>query len=564
MDPSYSASAQELDPAVLWNDDPRLRDHLTPALLPETAGVRELSTFLSDPVHHEQLKACVAAVHAELIRQRSQTIEEAAREIFALADLAFHQQGPLGRKRSKVCAAEVIAALLLRYGLTGEPPATLDDMGHAIGRTRERARQIQNMHDRALRSTRPSWPSLDQALKVACSVVPCSEDDLADHLIHSNLTSIRYSMKSLKACAEFAGREFSLEEADGIVSVSSAELAAVARATRVLTSRQGLASPLQITDELVDDGIIISESDVKANLLEVPGVVWLDDMHVTWSNASRNRLVNTLKTMLSVHQPVGLDTTIRVINDFWGYRNAGRPANQRELTTPTPQGLRSFCSWHPDFSLVATEAAEGIRSTVPLDPETELGLEAAMLVELIRSAPDAAMDRVTLLEAAEAVGMRSGTVGTYLSFHPAFTNPARNVWTTLGTQLTPGILRNIQQLAQQRSRSEARDFVTGTTADDHPWVALAVTSNLRMSGVLLRRWLPADAPSLRLSAIDQLGDPCGMVVFNAGSGFTHGLGTYLRRFAIRVGEFLLITADMDWETAQIRRGDRQLLDGPTT
>jgi hypothetical protein len=228
--------------------------------------------------------------------------------------------------------------------------------------------------------------------------------------------------------------------------------------------------------------------------------------------------------------------------------------------------LLAFCSWHPDFAVVADDAGDGIRSVVGLDLASELGAEAAMLVELIRSSPDTATDRVTLIEAAEAVGMKSATVGIYLSFHPAFINPARNVWTTLGTQLTSETIRSIQQLALQRSRSEARDYATGVSSDGQAWVALAVTSNLRMCGALLRRWLPTNARSIRLSAIDHLGDPCGTVVYSADSGFTHGLGTYLRRFDIRVGEFLLLTADLDWEIAQITHGGRQLLagSGPST
>jgi hypothetical protein len=100
------------------------------------------------------------------------------------------------------------------------------------------------------------------------------------------------------------------------------------------------------------------------------------------------------------------------------------------------------------------------------------------------------------------------------------------------------------------------------TTQNHPWLALAVTSNLRMCGAVLRRWLPVDTRSLRLSAIDGLGDACGTVVYNTENGFTHGLGTYFRRFDVRVGEFLLLTADLDWDTAQITHGGRQLLQGP--
>jgi hypothetical protein len=533
-----------------------------PELLPDKVGVQELGDFLSDPINHQHLKSCVAALYDELARQEAQTLEEAAEDIVSQADVIFHERAQEGRYRSAPCSNEVLNALLLRYGLLGHPPATLDTMGQAIGRTRERARQIQNKHDQALHSTRPSWPQLDRALELARSMAPCRHKDLAEQLIRHKLTATSYSLKSLQACAGFGRRDFDLEEIDGVVGISSPELASLVRATRALSSRQGLASLLQISDELVDDGVIMSENDVRANLLLADGVTWLDDTHVTSPGVTRNRLTNTLRTMLSVHQPVELEVARQAITAFWTYRNAGRAADQRNLIPPTSDGLRAFCSWHPEFAVVPAGQNQAIYSTVALDFTSELGVEAAMLVELIRSAPDAAMDRVTLLEAAEAVGMKSATVSIYLSFHPAFINPARNVWSILGTQLTPEAVRNIQRLALQRSRKEGHDFVTGITVQRHPWVALAVTSNLRMSGAILKRWLPSDTGSLRLPAIDGLGDPCGMVVHNAESGFTHGLATYFRRFNVRVGEFLLLTADLDWETAQITHGDRQLLHGP--
>ena len=483
-------------------------------------------------------------------------------DIVSQADLIFHEEGQERGHRSVPCSKNVIDALLLRYGLVGHPPATLEEMGQAIGRTRERARQIQDKHSQALRSMRPSWPQLDRALELARSIAPCREEDLTEHLVRHGLTAIRYSLKSLQACADFGGREFELEKANGLVGIGSPELAALIHTVKALSSRQGLASLLQISDELVDDGIIMSENDVRTNLLLTDDIAWLGDQHVTWSGVLRNRLVNTLRTMLSVHQPVELETAHQAITDFWSYRNAGRTGEQPDLMPPTSEALRAFCSWHPDFIVVSAGAGDAIKSTVDLDFASELGIEAAMLVELIRSAPDSATDRVTLLEAAEAVGMKSATVGIYLSFHPAFINPARNVWSILGTKLTSDAIRNIQQLALKRSRSEAHDFVAGMTAQNHPWVALAVTSNLRMSGVILRRWLPKETGSLRLPAIDGLGDVCGTVVYNAENGFTHGLSIYFRRFDVQVGEFLLLTADLDWETAQITHGNQQLLQGP--
>jgi hypothetical protein len=182
MDPDITGTAHEPHALLLWNDDPRLRNVLTPELLPEKAGLHELSEFLSDPVRHEQLKSCVEALHDELARQKDQTLEEAAMEIVWQSDLIFHEEEQERRHRSVPCGKNVIDALLLRYGLVGHPPATLEEMGQAIGRTRERARQIQDRHSQALRSMRPSWPQLDRALELARSIAPCHEEDLAEHL----------------------------------------------------------------------------------------------------------------------------------------------------------------------------------------------------------------------------------------------------------------------------------------------------------------------------------------------------------------------------------------------
>ena len=50
-------------------------------------------------------------------------------------------------------------------------------------------------------------------------------------------------------------------------------------------------------------------------------------------------------------------------------------------------------------------------------------------------------------------------------------------------------------------------------------------------------------------------------MYNSDNGFTHGLAVYVRRFDIRVGEYVQIIADMDWESAQIVHGDDSLMSG---
>jgi hypothetical protein len=444
------------------------------------------------------------------------------------ADRVIHGKRP-------PCRPAVINGLAARYGLLGQPPATLEETGRAMGVTRERARQIQKQHD-SLRGLHPWWPQLDAALELGRSMAPCGESALTDELIHRGITAARYSLDSLRACAEFAGRPFSLELKGGVVTDDPDSLAVVYRATRKLAERQGLATLLQVSDEALDAGVVVTEDDVRALLLATESVVWLDGEHVTWGPSKRNRLVNTLRTLLSVHQPVDVPNALRAVANYWAYRNSGRTADQAEMVPPTVAGLRAFCEWHDQFIV----DDNGIGATAELDLNTELGVEAALLVELIRMSPNGVLDRTSLMETAEAFGIKLSTAGVYLTFHPAFVQLDRNAWTVRGTQVSPDVVTAVQREARERTRTENHDFRVGIAPDGRPWFLLAVTSNFRLTGVLLRRWLPAGTPSTRFELTDRRGEPCGTAVYNDETGFTHGFGTYVRRFGLRVGEYVYL------------------------
>lgn len=472
----------------------------------------------------------------------TEPLESTVVRILSEADRVLHGRRP-------PCRPAVINGLAARYGLLGQPPVTLEETGRAMGVTRERARQIQKQHE-ALRGLNLWWPQLDAALELARSQVPCAEFALADELLQRGITTARYSLGSLRACAEFAGRPFDLDMRDGVITNDLDTLTAVYRATRRLSERQGLATLLQVSDEALDAGVVVTEDDVRTLLAASESVVWLDEDQVTWGSSRRNRLVNTLRTLLSVHQPVDLPSARHAVENYWSYRNSGRAARQADLVAPTITGLRAFCAWHEQFVVDDDE----LSATVPLDLNSELGVEAALLVEVIRMSPNGVLDRTSLMETAEAFGMNLSTVSVYLSFHPAFVQLDRNAWTVRGTQVASDVVATVQGQARARSLMENHDFRTGVTPNDHPCVMLAVTSNFRLTGVLLRRWLPPGTPSTRYELTDARGEPCGTAVYNDETGFTHGLGTYVRRFGLRVGEYVYMCADPDEETASVAHG----------
>ncbi|MCK9893122.1 hypothetical protein MXD62_17040 [Frankia sp. Mgl5] len=479
---------------------------------------------------------------AELTFDGTEPLETTVVGILSGADRVIH-----GKR--KPCRPAVINGLAARYGLLGKPPATLEETGLAMGVTRERARQIQKQH-KVLYGLYLWWPQLDAALELARRQAPCTELALADELLRRGVTTTRYSLDSLRACAEFAGRPFDLDLRAGVVTNDPDTLTAVYRATRRLTERQGLATLLQVSDEALDAGVVVTEDDVRPLLAASESVVWLDEDHVTWGSSVRNRLVNTLRTLLSVHQPVDLPSARRAVENFWTYRNSGRTADQADLVAPTITGLRAFCEWHDQFAVDDNE----LSATVPLDHNAELGVEAALLVELIRMSPNGVLDRTSLMETAEAFGMNLSTVSVYLTFHPAFVQLDRNAWTVRGTQVASAVVATVQSQARARSLTENRHFRAGTTPNGRPSVTLAVTSNFKLTGVLLRRWFPAGTPSTRFELIDGRGEPCGTAVYNDETGFTHGFGTYVRRFGLRVGEYVYMCADLEEETVSMTHG----------
>lgn len=486
--------------------------------------------------------ASVLSKLAELTFDDTEPMDTTVIRILSEADRVIH-----GKRRP--CRPAVINGLAARYGLLGQPPATLEETGRAMGVTRERARQVQKKHE-ALYGLYLWWPQLDAALELARRLAPCTEFALADELLHRGISTTRYGLDSLRACAEFAGRPFDLDLKDGVVTDDPDALTAVYRATRRLAERQGLATLLQVSDEALDAGVVVTEDDVRAVLAASESAVWLDEDLVTWGSSVRNRLVNTLRTLLSVHQPVDLLSAWQAVENFWAYRNSGRTADQADLVAPTITGLRAFCEWHDQFAVDGNE----LSATVPLDLNVELGVEAALLVELIRMSPNGVLDRTSLMETAEAFGMNLSTVGVYLTFHPAFVQLDRNAWTVRGTRVASDVVATVQGQARSRSLTENRDFRAGVTPNGRPWVILAVTSNFRLTGVLLRRWLPAGTPSTRFELTDGRAEPCGTAVYNDETGFTHGLGTYVRRFGLRVGEYVHMCADPDEETASVTHG----------
>jgi RNA polymerase primary sigma factor len=116
--------------------------------------VRELLELIEDPISLELPVGDGESIYGDLIEDTNSSLpEETTAEQLRKTELAraLDQLNPRGRR-----------VLALRFGLDGEHPRTLEEVGLVLGVTRERIRQLET---RALRELRAVAPDLELYLR---------------------------------------------------------------------------------------------------------------------------------------------------------------------------------------------------------------------------------------------------------------------------------------------------------------------------------------------------------------------------------------------------------------
>ena len=135
------------------NRDPTIAELAAAAELPE-AKVRDLLGIVEDPVSLETPVGDGESMYADMIEDTTsqRPDEETALQLRAAeVALALARLNPRMRH-----------VLSLRFGLDGQPPRTLEEVGGSLGITRERVRQLES---RALRELRAAAPDLELYLQ---------------------------------------------------------------------------------------------------------------------------------------------------------------------------------------------------------------------------------------------------------------------------------------------------------------------------------------------------------------------------------------------------------------
>jgi RNA polymerase primary sigma factor len=137
------------------NREPSLREVAVESGFPEKK-VRDLLELIEDPISLETPVGDGESVYSDLIEDINADLpEELTAEVMRSRELADALEGLNPRMRL------VIAR---RFGLDGQPPRTLEQVGTELGITRERVRQLES---RALRELRSQAPQLYLYLRTA-------------------------------------------------------------------------------------------------------------------------------------------------------------------------------------------------------------------------------------------------------------------------------------------------------------------------------------------------------------------------------------------------------------
>lgn len=459
---------------------------------------------------------------------------------------------------------ERLSALMDRFGWKGTEATTLEEAGSRLGVTRERIRQLQERVTNRLKeiSFAAYMPALDDAMRLLKDKCPIGVSDAASLLKASGLSKVNFHPASVIAAAEACGRKppISLQTVGKRTIVATTDIPSADAILRI-AYRQAHASGASnvgaVHAELYASGIDVDTASVGHALREFSEVEFFEEQ---WfghrpSNPERDRLRNTTRKMLSVAAPIELGSLREGIRREYRYRGH-RGLKTWALLAPPRSVLRCYYKGHPEFEIDENDL---VRPVEPLDYRTELALNDAILVDVLRSSPACVLDRASFWRECERRAMNVNTFSLYLTYSAVIVHLGTDIWTLRGVRVDPAAVEAVLQANALRQK-EKRVLDHGWTADGQLWVATRLPSTLSGSFAFgmpgaIKRYLAGR----RFAAKDDDGIEHGSVRIND-EGSSSGFGAFLRQRGADEGDILITEFDLKAGTALLRLGDDELLE----
>jgi hypothetical protein len=366
------------------------------------------------------MAAWVTGIESVAHRLESLTLEKSLQELFDL------HSGVEGCRRE---------GLLSRLGWSGRQ-LTLAAAGREAGVTRERMRQLEERVRADLPAVPVYVPALMRALDALAAAAPIEASDAAALLKERGISEAPFAPESLIAAAAdlHIDSPITLAESRGLSMVVDAgvqaPVAAILATARSMAGRSGIGDAVEVSAEVsVRIGADCSTEEVRRTLSASPHVLML---HGSWYWVTdlpdgRNRVAHACCDLLSVNAPLSVTCLWEGLKRWYTRRNVNSGSTRN---IPPVEALRAFLQAHPDFIV---NAEDNVRPTGPMDYRQRLSPAERTMVEVLRSAPDGVLDRVTLTSECARRGIGTELISVHLTYNPLFEHVGPNAWTVRGS-----------------------------------------------------------------------------------------------------------------------------------
>lgn len=449
---------------------------------------------------------------------------------------------------------------MVRYGLAGSPPATLQETGDRFRLTRERVRQICDKIEVSIRRRRPLVPLLDRAISVIRENSPHDTEYIEAKLLDAGITHARISLDGIAEVARliFGRLPFVITNVGSHRLVLDTESQTCSKeafenlpkkineTARRLISHWGVSTILDTANQVAAkyseySGYVVDERVVRSILILRDDFRWLDEKGGWFwlSGVPRNRILNQIDKILSVANRIHISEL-----------RSGVARNYRmEGFSPPKRVLLALC----EQLLHCRIENEFVFAKPPLDRNHVLvGTERTMAEILTRFGP--VLSREEFEKHCLESGMNRSTFYVYLGYSPIVARYARGVYGLRGAEIEAGL---VEALVPKAGRKERRVSDFGWK-DGRCWIIYRISKAMIDSGVIglpsaLRKYI--NGP---YSLKSERGEEVGRFVAKQSSAW--GLGPFFRRSGGDPGDYLLLNFDLRRRDVFITIGDSSAID----
>lgn len=424
-------------------------------------------------------------------------------------------------------------ALLRRMGWIGPEVPTLEEIGHELGLTRERVRQLTVALMKLLRTT---VPPESHAFEAAVAALEREADPAwmtsGEALCAAGLTEEPLPDEGVASIFDLLGRSELVETYVREVARALPARKTALRVAKALTRSVGVSCVEWVAiDAGLDDRDLIRDMLSREPWCEFLDRNWYWDPRVP---LGRNRTENVTVKMLAACGPL----EIQEIRD--GLDRVHRLRSRKMPHVPSPAALRLFYAAHPRFLLGPRDE---VAARDVLDPMMELDDTERALYTILSNAPNGVLDRGELIRQGISAGVNQNSLSVYTSYSPILDNPVQDRWTLRGRQVSPAVLDLERQPRRPRFRDEAWQETGVLRVRREVGATWGVVISVPQAYVRL-------LGGLTFTALDQEGRTVGQIRFNE-TGNSWGYGPFLQSGVSQEGDLLIADFDLAARTCRL-------------